>query len=164
MRLTLETLHLYCNEEGDCLLWKLGVSSAGMPCARIDGERVSVRRWVYERLMQKQVKSGARVTCRCNNRLCIAPGCLIQMTGSQIVARSYRNGSRGGFAEYLVRRQAHIARGKTKLNAEKAQEIRALQGVKASREVAKQYGVDKRTVTNIWSGETWRLPSALGAA
>lgn len=42
-----------------------------------------------------------------------------------------------------------------RLNAEIAQQIRALKGVKLQREIAEQFNVSESTISDIWLGRTW---------
>jgi DNA-binding Xre family transcriptional regulator len=158
MKLSLDTLHMYCTEEGDCLLWNLSLNSAGKPQARLDGQVWMVQRYVYSHLMGKQIQKGRVITTRCLNPICCAPGCLVQMTYGDLIRRSYKDGSRSTQAEYAARLDRMIKSGKTKLDAQKAAQIRASD--KTCQALAEEYGVHNKTISCIKRGKYWRQAPA----
>ena len=154
MKLTLDSLPMYCREVGDCLYWNLSCNSAGKPQARLDGQYWLVQRYVYTVLMDNEIREGNRVTTRCCSLKCISPKCLIQSNYSAILKRSYAKGKRSLASEYGARVQNLVKAGRTKLDYEKAAEIRASE-LKAS-ELAELYGVGIGTINRVKKGEYWR--------
>ena len=60
----------HCTPDG-CWIWR-GATSAGNPCARIDGHSTPVRRWVH--LRHHGIASSDRVVVSdCGTPLCVAP-------------------------------------------------------------------------------------------
>jgi hypothetical protein len=157
MKLTLENLPMFCTEEGDCLLWNLSLNSTGKPQARLEGKSGSlVQRYVYQTLMGKQLQPGRRITTRCQNPICVAPGCLFASTFSAILKRSYATGKRSTSDEYAARLGRHISAGKTKLTAEIAQQIRESEETGIA--LARKHGVNPDTIYRIRQGLSWRSP------
>jgi hypothetical protein len=158
MKLTLDTLHLYCDEEGDCLIWKLGCNSAGKPQARLDGKNWLVQRYVYTELMHKELIAKRRVTTRCMNPRCISPDCLVSSTFGEILKRSYASGARSTATEYSARVQKLVASGRTKLTPENIDYIRA--SSKPGTHLAKELGVSAGAVNRARNGESWRATAS----
>lgn len=158
MKITRENLHMFCHDCGDCLLWKLGVNSQGLPCARIDGKRMTVRRYVYEHIYGRSLRNGACVSTRCGNARCLAKNHLLRRTRSQLIKQQYLDGMRNTPGEYLRRLRASIERGPAKINMEIARQIRAEQGSQLS--IALKYGISRPAVSQIKRGLTWRETTA----
>lgn len=162
MKLTIETLQHYVTEEGECMLWKCGKNGDGYPQARIDGQPVNIRAWVF-RMSGKKRSDSQVVTSNCGNRDCVNPAHLIAATRSSTNAAAYRSGNRNAQQEIAARRERAAKQGGVwahKLTLEKAREIRALKGTNVSQQqIAAQYGVSRSTVGEIWSGRRWRESS-----
>lgn len=158
MKLTLDNLHMYCDEEGECLLWKLSLNQKSHPQARLEGRTQLVRRYVYLTLMGRRLPAKHHVSVRCGNPLCIAPECLVARTQSLSVKLSYANGRRCMTAEYAGRLDRIEKQGWTKLTRE------AVDLIRASKEphtvLAERFNVHRKTIAAARSGRYWRLPAA----
>ena len=87
MKLTLENLHMYADEEGGCLIWNQSTNSGGAPQARLDGgKNWLVRRYIVSVLQGKPLARYQPVSSTCDNPKCIAPGCLFPSTMSDVSA------------------------------------------------------------------------------
>jgi hypothetical protein len=157
VKLTLATLHHYCTECGDCLLWANGVNSTGYPQARIDGDpETMVRRYVFTRLLGREIPPRCVVATRCDNRLCIAPGHLIAMKRGKVQERSYAKGKRMHSAEYMERLRCFERRGLTVLNWDLVRYIRSLPVERTHAEIARELNVSQNTVAKVRRGLSWR--------
>ena len=150
MKLTLDNLHHYATEEGDCLLWNLGCNGDGNPIARVDCKCVKVRRYVFETLLGKPVHKNKRVTTKCCNPLCISPKCLRAMTYGEINRKTIKAGRRIVDSESM--RRAVIKSGQAKLH-EHVQAIRLSD--EPSLVLAQRYGVNPSTIRDVRFGRTW---------
>jgi hypothetical protein len=157
MKLTLENLSMYCTEIGQCMLWNLGCSGAGYPIARLDGRSQHVRRYVF-RLTGKELKRGYVVVSRCNDSRCVSPACLRSRSRGQMISDTYARGSRSG--EYHSRLNKIIRQGVTKLDMDKARQIRARAGEKKSA-LGREFGVHRSCITAVLEHRTWREASAI---
>jgi hypothetical protein len=158
MKITRENLHMFCHDCGDCLLWKLGVNSQGQPCARIDGKRVTVRRYVYEHVYGRQVRATDCIATRCGNSRCLAKNHLLRRTRSQLIKQQYLDGMRNTPGEYLRRLHGAMRTGPAKINMEIARQIRAERGTQTA--IAAKYGISRPAVSQIRRGRTWRETTA----
>lgn len=146
MHLTLENLHMYCTEEGDCLLWNLCVTSEGRPSARLDGKVRDVARYVYT-LRHGPIPKGMVVAQRCRNYRCLE--CLEAITHTE---KNIRNVGRRSLGMYGT--ASLVAQGRIKLDMEKARAIRSSD--KASVDLAREYGVHRTTICDVRLGRIWR--------
>lgn len=157
MKLTLQTLRHYCTECGDCLLWANGVNSTGYPQARIDGSsETMVRRYIFTELLGKEIPPKCVVSTRCDNKLCIAPGCLIAMRRGKVQERSYARGKRMHVSEYRERLRHFQARGLTVLDWTKVRYIRSLPIERTHASIARELNVSRNTVAKVRRGLSWR--------
>lgn len=157
MKLTLETLHLYADHVGECLIWSQSVGSHGYPQARLDGRTQLVRPYVYYKLLGHEFRRAyPRIVSRCGNPLCISPDCLRSWSASQIMVREYATGSRSTHSEYLSRLRRSIRTGQAKLTREQVAEIRALPASMTHTEIARTYGVHNKTISDLRRGMSWR--------
>lgn len=159
MKLALETLYQHTTEEGDCMLWNHSLNSDGYPQARIDGDTVNVRQWVFAQT-GKTKKAGWCLSTRCGNKDCVNPEHLMQITRSSANVAAYKTGRRNVATERATRRATAAKIGGVwapKLTIEQAREIRALlsSGITQT-ELAKRYGVSRSTIGGIWSGKRWK--------
>lgn len=156
MKLTLDTLHMYADECGGCLLWKQGVNSQGYPQAHLDGKPGQmVRRYVFLCLMGRTLRKGERVAVRCGTKLCISPVCMFQETYSRSLARSYEAGKRHTVVEYGKRfldAQARLA----KLDWEQVDALRALPADVSHAAAARMFCIHPKTASKVRRGITWR--------
>jgi DNA-binding XRE family transcriptional regulator len=160
--LTLESLHMFAEAEGQCLLWKFALNNYGYPQARIEGKTRQVRPYVYTVLMAKPMTPGRLVSARCENKACISPLCLVQRTRSVCCSIPYRNGTRNPLSEYVQRKNKAVAQGWSKLSMADVAEIRAAEGV-TDTELAKRFGVHRTTAANARRGVTWKHSAAMNS-
>lgn len=151
MKLTLDTLHLYCVEDGDCLLWKQSVRG-GMPSAHIDGKTRSVRGHVFFTLLGKRLTGSNRISPICGNALCITPAHLVGRTRSETLKAMYKNGQRQKMSPSTYR-EIRGAAGGLKLNHEKAREIR--ESGESSAALAEMYGCSPALIVKVRAGIRW---------
>ena len=158
MKLTLDTLHFYCDEEGECLLWNLSAKKGQHPQARLEGKTQLVGRYVYTHLMGRQLANGHRVSAKCGNPRCISPGCLQSQTYSTILRRSYESGKRSRAGEYAARVQRARDQGWVKLTLADVHAIRASDETSAA--LAAKYNVHRKTISDARSGRHWQVTGA----
>jgi len=161
MKITLDNLHMYCDECGDCLRWKLSVNSAGAPQANLDGKPQLVRRYVFWLRGGKLDGARTRITSICGDPLCVAPAHIVCRTYGQVLKETYRKGARSGASAYVKRLEQAQRSGMTKLDWNKVREIRALPP-QPIQHIADRYGIDHRTASSVLKGESWkeRMPTA----
>ena len=153
MNLDLDKLHQYCTECGGCLLWNQSVNSAGYPNARIKGKNVNLRRFIFETKLGKQLGPAMCVTSICNDKRCVAPDHLRRSNRSQLMYKSYAARQRN---EAVIQRkviESRIKSGLTKLDYEKAREIRSSE--LTDYQLAEKYGVGVKTVQRILQNKSW---------
>lgn len=157
MKLTLENLHMFTTQDGDCMLWNLGTNKQGYPQAHLGGKGGQmVRRYVYSVLLGKTINKGKRISSVCGNRLCCAPEHLIQHTHSQTLKRCYQDGARSARLEYVRRLEGFLKHRPVKLSFEKAREIRARPPEVTHAELAREYGVTEHAIRKVRNGSSWR--------
>ncbi len=156
MKLTKDNWKLFCEECGDCILWKQGTTGQGHPIARVDGKTSNVRRMVYEWTHGKVAKH-LRVTNVCGRSRCLVH--LKARTPGECLKLAYATGKRGGAQEYAARLAANVKLGRTKLNWDKVDQIRAIQGVPL-KDLAATYQVHLSTIKDIRSYKTWISPGS----
>ncbi len=155
---TLESLQARTVEEGDCWLWR-GYIQNGTPQVMRYGEgkkgMYSVRRFLRELQTGRPQPSGHYGNV-CGNPLCVAP--------DHILYKNVKNHMRDmalnrihGPVDRLKKRQVRIDKGLTKLDMEKAQEIRV--SSETSAELAQKYGVNQSLIKRIRAGRAWRVLS-----
>lgn len=151
-----EQLRMRCTEIGDCMLWNQGTYSTGYPQARIDGRSRLVARYVYSEIMGKLIRKGYVVCTKCEQKLCISPECLISVTYSERLKRSYASGARSTSKEYGARVRRMVEQGRVKCSFEIAADIRANRMDVSTAQLARELGVHQKTAYNIKRGKTWR--------
>lgn len=152
MKLTLETLHMYVEEVGDCWIWRYGCNGDGYPFAYIEGKRLIVRRYIVECLKKQKVPKNYVISCRCGQKLCLNPDHLVAWPRAKIVAAGAKN-RRPNYPALLA---ARLNKQQTVLDWAKVRAIRAVPASVSSRELAKLYGCHKRTIENVRNGRTWK--------
>lgn len=157
MKLTLESLPMYCQDCGDCLRWAQGVNNKGYPQANLDGKPTMVRRYVFTELMGLVISPKCVVSSRCSDRMCVAPEHLIAMRRGAVQKRAYEQGRRMHAAEYGARLRDMQRRGKTALDWPQVREIRARDAKLTHGELAREYGVSRRCISDVRRGITWRM-------
>lgn len=157
MKLTLDLILSRCVEEGDCWLWAQGTSSGGQPCARDDGKVVQVRRRVWELANDQELTGRWRIVSRCARIECVSPKCATRLTPKQHMREMNKLGLVNGPAHHAARTAAVRRRATTKLDMQKAAEIRrrAADGEDLDA-LAEEFGCSKKNVYGIARGERWR--------
>lgn len=150
MRTILDVIKEKTIEVGNCMEWQ-GYVNGRTPFTSIGGRGIPVRSLVALRLGMKT--EGKIVTNCCNNVLCVAPAHLKIMGKSEF--HSYMGKHRIDQQAIARRMKISVAvRKRAKLTPEIAAKIRVEPGTQE--EIAKIYGVCKRTIGNIKRGEIWR--------
>jgi HNH endonuclease len=135
-----------------CWIWTRAVDMNGYGALKVWGKKVNAHRYSYE-LAYGRVPEDKIVCHRCNERLCVNPQHLYAGTykdnaKDMIAAGTYR-------AEQPPRRPGE-SNGQSILTEGQVLEIyrRAWDGEKQT-QIAAEYGIDKRTVTDIKYGRSW---------
>lgn len=156
MHLTLKSLRHYCTEEGDCWLWKLGTLGNGYPQARVDGKGEALRQYVFCRLLKNVVKPRHVVTTTCGSRLCLNPRHLHERSRSEVLRGAHASGARCRPASYQKRLAAAIEIGLPRLDWHRVEDIRSRPKESTHAELAREFGVSERAISNVRRNITWR--------
>ena len=156
MILNAENLHMYVEECGDCMLWKLGKNSAGHPYARLDGQARQVRAYVYEHIKGRTKRKGYVISPNCRNWLCVSPDHLVQITRGEMIRLSYKYGARGTPHEYRSKMQSMVNQDRTKLTFEIAEHIRMNESDIPNPVLGLKYGVHRSTIADIKNSKSWK--------
>lgn len=153
--LTLPAIHARCIEVGDCWEWQGAVGYGSRhPLARHEGKTQLVRRVAYA-LSGRTLKDprGWCIVTTCDNRLCVNPEHLKQITLTEHMTRMAQTGRMSDWA-----RSAKIAATKrakyAKLTEADVAHIRASNAT--NRELAAQYGIHTSRISGIRTGRYWR--------
>jgi hypothetical protein len=158
MKLSLDSLHMHCHAEGDCLLWWRGTNSQGYPQANLDGKGGQmVRRYIFTELMGRKLPSKHRVAARCETPTCVAPAHLIARSFTNSLRLAYKRGRRMGFLEYSGRLNRMMREGDTRLDWEKVREIRSRPPSQTHAAIAAEFGMSQRAISDCRRGRTWKL-------
>lgn len=160
MKLTLETLPLYCTDCGDCMLWALGRNSKGWPQARLDGKPQLVQRYIVTQLQGRDVPPRSAVTTKCGERLCVAPAHLVVRTRSAILRHTYATERRMTAAEYARRLARMQADGRAKLDWDTVEQIRARPAQDSHAKLAREFGMSEKAIANVRTFRAWRTQMA----
>lgn len=139
-----------CIEEGDCLIWPLGVNSSGQPLARIDGKTTMLRPAVFHS-KGRPLRSGNRVTTSCGCMRCLNPEHVVQMDWGLIVKRGCKNRSITGTIK-----QAAIKRAQSPLNGRKVELLSRIADGETQRSIAAELGVSSSAVSKLVCGRTFK--------
>ena len=147
---TLETLHALCDDIGECWEWKRSLNSAKMPQTRHAGKVCGARRLAYV-LAGNVVKEGFLVVPGCKNVRCINPEC-----SKQADQAKFRRQQNSGRVKSLTTREklSAYARKRAKLNPEDVIVIR--NSDKPGRQLAREHGVNLKTIWNAKNDRTWQ--------
>lgn len=149
---TVEQIKLQCTEEGDCWIWDGDRKNGRTPTIYLGGKLCSVRRVVAE---ATGLELGRKLlaTNTCNDQRCVAPHHIVAMTQKGLQKRS---------AEVL-KHQSSMSRliklrntKRATLNMQTARAIRAQEGLKTNRALAKEYGVCETQIGRIMKHKVWR--------
>jgi hypothetical protein len=149
-------IHARCEEDGDCMVWKLYTSSAGVPKIGLtkDGKWVvvSARREVWKLTRKSPLGRKQLLTTKCGNPRCLNPEHLKLTKAAEVNAKNAQK------ADSKARRSLAMSefnrKTKGKLDAQRAAEIRASE--KRTSELVKEYGVCSSVIRRIRSGSGWR--------
>ena len=158
MKLTLDTLHMYVEEVGDCWIWKASCNGAGYPQANVAGKVDLVARHVWT-LLGKTVPSRRYcLVTTCGERTCVNPAHIAMRSRSTVLKRAYQSGCRMSPLEYHGRLYGsqHLA----KLTPEQVEQIRSRPGNETHKAIAKDFGVTPECISRIRRGVTWKTVSA----
>jgi len=153
---TLDTVRDRCEIVGDCWLWKQAFTSSGLPQATIQGRGgCSVRTFVFDELMRKVRPAKSTIAARCNDNACVSPHCLYFRSRSSVVKASHASGARQGTDTTIMRRARAVKQGLSKLDQDKAREIREQVQTRSKADLARAYGVSPNTIRKIIRNEIW---------
>lgn len=161
MRLTLETLHMYADEEGECLLWRQSVGSHGYAQANLEGKPGSlVKNYIFTRLLGAELGAKRVIALTCGNKRCISPAHIESMTVGKVQRLAYSSGRRNAELEYLGRLKARAASSLPMASKEQVQAVRAFPDGMTYTEIARQTGLGHKSVSRIRRGLTHRTEHA----
>lgn len=145
---------------GGCWLWTGHPDRDGYGTFKIDGKTLRAHRVSY------QIVHGAAPTQpvlhRCGNRLCVKPqhlkqGTLVENVKDMRHHGTIATGDRNGARKHPERVARGEASGAAKLTAEQVELIRMAHRVGAPvARLARDYGVNKSTISRVVSGKQWR--------
>jgi hypothetical protein len=147
-----------CTTCPDCeepWLW-MGNHQAEMWHATIEvqGLRYSVRRTVFAATSTKPLRADYVLATRCENQACLNPALLFGRTKGDVVRHQVAEGLIHHAQHRAAINRARRAHGATKLDMEKAREIRASDAPTAA--VAELYGVSEQLIRRVRSNRNWR--------
>lgn len=141
----MERIRSRCKDDAGCWVWQGHAQKGVMPIINIDGKVIAVRRVVFEQT-QGPVKPGHEVVGTCEMPLCVAPGCVEQVTPAE--RRRRMAAKRDATPPAVKWRPPH-----SKLSVEKARAIRASE--ESTAELAQRYGVSLSAIGYVRAGRTW---------
>jgi hypothetical protein len=150
---TIKTLKDRCRIDGEHWIWLGSATENGHPIAKINGKSTTVRRWVATESGKHPRKEAWAATVKCDRPMCVAPGCVIGRTLSDVMRDAYDDERRDMAA---ISRKIARTRG-VLLGNFTEEDIRAIRASDDSlRTLAKKRGVCKTTIACIRRGDTWR--------
>lgn len=141
--------------DGRCQVWQQSVNGKGYPQANIYGSPMLVSRFVLEQKLGRKILPKHCAVPLCGNTRCVSEHCLREVSRSDVLRDVYRSGRRRVDLELEARREIMLSQGRAKLDMQKARQIRTLQGSETATDLAKQFGVSRKTITSIWAGQRW---------
>lgn len=151
--ITEQWIRARCKEDGDCLLWRLGVKDSGRPTYRaklVDGRRPSIqiaRKW-WE-LTRGPIPKGRCVTVTCGNPRCLEH--LELVTRSEVNSRLWQNAATRA---KKTRALTESGKRRAKLDMEKARYIRESNAT--LKEVAQELGISFQLASRVRRGIAWK--------
>lgn len=130
-----------------CLMWPFGSKLHGYGQMSHLGKRYYAHRFMCE-LAHGEAPSPlheAAHSCGRGHEGCVNPRHLSWKTKSENLLDCRQHGTQ-------VRSRFGIA---GRINADIAQEIRGLKGIKLQREIAEQFNISESSVSDVWLGRTW---------
>lgn len=139
--------------DGDCLIWTSSTCN-GYPTIKVGKKNLYVRSIVFK-AAGKTKRTTDKITCQCENRLCVSPLCMRAKTSSAILKASAMRGVWGSASHSLkISMTRRSTPGLTKLNMDIAREVRS--SPEPSKVLAQRYGVNKSLINRIRSNGLWR--------
>jgi hypothetical protein len=153
----------YCDEVGDCQLWKLGCNNIGHPIARVDGRVVNVRRFIFS--LSADIPPRYSLLAECGEKRCINPAHMRPIPFSELVRINNKKSQAYRRVNSERLRRGAEASGWTRLNMDIAREIREqYENTMASVKVAaEKYGVDVSHIRSILRHQRWKEQGAMPA-
>lgn len=147
--------------DGDCWIWKQGLTNQGYPQMAFLGKPGLVGRLVYA-ATKGNLKPKWSIVASCGNRLCVSPSCLIQRDRGAVLRDAWASGARDMIRHKEKSREAVMKRGWAKIGPGDAAEIKVdLFMARESKDpdpvgrVAKDRGLSRRLVKSVDDGQTW---------
>jgi hypothetical protein len=155
---TIESLKARTIEDGDCWQWR-GYMANNTPQVMhyIDGKRhmYSVRRLFRELIIGKKQPDG-HYTNTCGNQFCVNPEHIRWKTVRNHLREAALN-RQHTVIDRMKKRQYRVALGLTKLDMQKAEEIRA--STETTKQLAEKYGVNISMIKRVRANQAWRVLS-----
>lgn len=147
-----ETLLANARDDGGCLIW-LGACCNKHPAHRVDGKTRLVRRTLFTDLVGP-IEPGKIIRATCETPKCIQPEHLEKTTYRRLAKELGARGVMSG-----PKRSAKIAAAKragTQAKLTQADVARIRHGNETGVQLARELGVNERTVSKIRRGLVWR--------
>jgi hypothetical protein len=152
---TMDIIRSKCIEDGDCLVWQAGKSSAeasGIPYMKAEGKTVPVRRWIAENVLKLQVK-GKLASTSCANSACVEPEHIAMKTRTKL-QKDTVNRTLYHLNPVRNAKLAKAARARSPHPPEMVEKIRAAEG--SHKAIARELGVSFDMVNRIKNGQSHR--------
>lgn len=148
-----------CEEVGDCLIWRNGVSPGGCPRAGIYGTDTNVRNFVFVHLMGKELRKGHVVMPKCGNLQCVSDDCLALISFSVWRSRNAKAKAMTAAGRREMQQRA-LASGFARIGPELAAEMRRSGEDKHA--LQRKHGFHLRSIERVLTGESWTpIPSSI---
>lgn len=131
----------------ECLIWPFAFAKDGCALITVDGVRQRAPRYICSVVHGEPLdpKMDAAHECGNGHLGCINPNHLSWKTRKENIQDAVRHGT-------MQRGEKHST---AKLNDNKVREIRRLFGLFRDEEIAKSYGVSRKTISAIRFGKSW---------
>lgn len=155
--MTLERIKARCRVDGDCWLWLGPVKGGGYPIINKDRKVQTAARMALSLALGREVKAGFVTRMTCGNRLCVSPLCGKEVSRAAMSRESAVKvkGRRSLPATRQKNREKAVKQGWSKLDMERAAQIRDRKGTARAVDLAVEFGVCKDAIVRIWRGATW---------
>ncbi|MDW9762144.1 hypothetical protein GOB02_21645 [Sinorhizobium meliloti] len=129
----------------DCLAWPFGKTRAGYGTIKIDGKTREVHRYICEIIngYPPTPDHEAAHSCGKGHEACISPGHLSWKTPAE------------NAADKFVHETAVRGERLSKLSEAQVREIRNLKGVRSQAKIAREFGVNQSTISDIHRRAKW---------
>jgi hypothetical protein len=144
----IEHLRSRCDEDGDCLIWTGAVNTR--PSFILNGQKVSVRRYLYEHT-RRPVSKKLFVCAGCGNMRCVNPHHVKLLDHKGIAEAGVKSGRLG--SPDHVARMTQSARSRSRIDINVVRSIRAAETV---REACDLSGLHESHVIKIRRNQIWR--------